>query len=51
MICALVFIFLNSLNSCILINLGFGVLTWQYWISMACVCGAYLAGALKKVVE
>lgn len=48
MICALVFIFLNTLNGTILTNAGFGVTTWQYWVSMACVCGAYLAGALKE---
>lgn len=41
-------IILNMLNATMLVVHGFGATTWQYWFSMACVCGAYLVGALKE---
>ena len=47
----IIFMFLNTLNSALLIHLGFGLNTWQWWISMACVWGAYLAGAIKYIME
>ena len=51
MIFALIFVILNVVNASLLSSLGYDATTWEYWLSMVCVCGAYLAGALKTYYE
>ena len=46
-----IFIVLNIINSVLLTTIGYGVSTWQYWMSSVCVCGAYLVGCWKYIFK
>lgn len=42
---AIVFILFSLINSVMLTFTGYGPVTsWQYWVSVICVSGAYIAG-------
>lgn len=47
----MLFIVLNILNGCVISLSGYGVDTWQYWISTICVCGSYLMGGCKYIFK
>lgn len=46
---AILFIILNCANGAMLGCLGYGVGELPFWISEACVCGAYLCGSLHQM--
>lgn len=46
-----IFVVLNVVNGLLWTSVGYGVNTWQYWISLLCVCGSYLAGVFKFIFK
>jgi CHASE2 domain-containing sensor protein len=44
-----VFILLCAINSAVLYVIGYGVFTWQHWVSMICVYGAYFVGSIGTI--
>lgn len=43
-----IFVLFNVINSIILTSIGYGVDTWQYWVSSICVCGTWVAARCKE---
>lgn len=33
--------------SILMTSIGYGFMTWQYWVIIACICGAYTVGIFK----
>jgi hypothetical protein len=40
----IIYMLLCVINSIVLLTLDVGITSWQYWVSLFCVIGAYICG-------
>ena len=43
----LIYMLCLIINTIVLTSIGYGIKTWQHWLSMACVVGAYCIGVCE----
>ena len=43
-----VFILLASINGAVCSSANVSISSWQYWVLLGCVCGAYICGLTKR---